>query len=741
MPAPQYFQSLDPRLQRWVYRKGWSDLNSLQQNAIPPILSHDKDVVISAATAGGKTEAAFLPALTYIAKESRPGVRILYISPLKALINDQYRRLLDLCDPLDIKVTPWHGDISGHVKRRQFTAPSGVILVTPESLESLLLNHTAFVKEGFASLDYVIIDEFHAFMAGERGAQLQSQLHRIENLVGHLIVRVALSATFSNFEDVAIKVRPHHPERVLDIKPTTKAASQLSLKVHGYVSSVEEIRDEEQIDISASSLKNLELHYPSAYAISKDIFRLMRGQVNLVFTNAKHTTERIAAILMRMSEHCHVPNEFFPHHGSLSREAREDVESRLIKGELPTTAICTATLELGIDISDVVTIGQIQAPFSVASLRQRLGRSGRRNGRATLRMFVYELPEGISLSSDISEELVTSMAMVELLLQHWYEPPPARRLFVSTLVQQTLSVVASIPRTTAKALYELLCKTGPFSMVTLGFYALILKALGENDLLVQLGDGSLTLGLKGEEVVSDWGFYAAFNSVQEYRIVHNGKEIGTTPLLGDPEALHTFLLGGKGWEIIDIDRRHLVITVKRYDKDCNPLPALSNENPVHEKIRLKMVEIYERDDEPPYLNVEAKELLRRARRNYRNLGLKQRHIVETPLGIALFPWSDNGILRTLRLLLLNEHVSVEIVGSHLELQYISRESLSIAIAAILRRGEEIEPEELLKRHTNIELEKFITYLNPKVKRLNYFYDQCDIPGALNFLRNLAKELR
>ena len=137
MPAPHYFQSLDPRLQRWVYRKGWSDLNSLQQNAIPPILSHDKDVVISAATAGGKTEAAFLPALTYIAKESRPGVRILYISPLKALINDQYRRLLDLCDPLDIKVTPWHGDISGHVKRRQFTAPSGVILVTPESLESL----------------------------------------------------------------------------------------------------------------------------------------------------------------------------------------------------------------------------------------------------------------------------------------------------------------------------------------------------------------------------------------------------------------------------------------------------------------------------------------------------------------------------------------------------------------------------------------------------------------------------
>ena len=131
MPVPQYFQSLDPRLQRWVYRKGWSDLNSLQQNAIPPILSHDKDVVISAATAGGKTEAAFLPALTYIAKEARPGVRILYISPLKALINDQYRRLLDLCDPLNIKVTPWHGDISGHVKRSQFTAPSGVILVTP----------------------------------------------------------------------------------------------------------------------------------------------------------------------------------------------------------------------------------------------------------------------------------------------------------------------------------------------------------------------------------------------------------------------------------------------------------------------------------------------------------------------------------------------------------------------------------------------------------------------------------
>ncbi len=735
------FYLLHQSMQRFVVRKGWHDLNSIQKKSIVPILEHKLDCVISAATASGKTEAAFLPALSYILNNKKDGIRILYISPLKALINDQYRRLLDMCNGLELAITPWHGDISHYKKNQQFTDPKGVILVTPESLESILINHTKFATRAFAALDYVIIDEFHAFISGERGAQLMSQIHRIENLIGHTIVRIALSATFSNFKDVAAKVRPHHPSQVLHIEPDNDEASSLAIKIYGYDRKVQEINQNNEIDLEKTDLKTLEKDLQSSFNMSSDIFRLMRGQVNLVFTNSRSECEVLASILTKMSEDRHVPNEFFPHHGSLAKDLREDVEDRLIKGQFPTTAICTSTLELGIDISEVNTIGQIGAPFTVASLRQRIGRSGRRDGKATLRMFEAEMPSDFNLSSAICEKTITSMAMVELLLNRWYEPPNTKSLYASTLVQQTLSVISSLEHVTAKGLYQLLCKTGPFYQINPKLFGMILKSLGKRDIIMQLGDGSLTLGLEGEKVVSDWGFYAAFNTVPEFRIVNNGKTIGTTPFTGLISSMNYFLLAGRGWEIEDIDYVRKVIQVRRYDHNCDPLPSISCENPMHEKIREKMHEIYLRDDLPAYLNKVAKVHLQHARQNFLNLGLDKKRVIETNKGIAIFPWSNNDILRSLRLLFHTEHIRAEIIESHLEIEYISKESLGIAIVAILNKAKDYSPHDLLSNYRNIELEKFTAYLDNEVKEINYLHDQCDIEGALKFLKSIIKELK
>ena len=383
---------LDPRLLKWIRQRGWQDLHPVQKNAIIPILNSSDDIIISASTASGKTEAALLPALTSIAKENKPGIRILCISPLKALINDQTRRLKDLTESLKITVTPWHGDSATNNKKKLFDNPQGILLITPESLESLLMNHNAFVKEAFKNTDFVIIDEFHAFMGTQRGYQLQSQLHRIENSVARVIRRIAISATFSNLSSVTEYLRPNNHTIKCDlIKDDSVGKSRLAVQVRGYIidnDDVEKgINEVKRLTKDEETIKTSDTRYRE---IAGDIFRLLRGTTNLVFTNSRAATEVIANDLHELCDKNHVPQEFFPHHGSLSKDMRESLEARLQEGRLPTTAICTATLELGIDISNVASIGQISPPLSVASLRQRLGRSGRRDGLAVLRLFIPE---------------------------------------------------------------------------------------------------------------------------------------------------------------------------------------------------------------------------------------------------------------------------------------------------------------------------------------------------------------
>ena len=156
------FDLLAPFIQRWIWRQGWHSLNEIQEKAIPIILKGDSDVIISAATAGGKTEAALFPVLTSIEEDWGYGCKVLYISPLKALINDQYRRLLELTEGTRIKVTPWHQDVSYSVKNRFLKAPNGILIITPESLESFLMNRRAEGEDIFASLRYIVIDELHA---------------------------------------------------------------------------------------------------------------------------------------------------------------------------------------------------------------------------------------------------------------------------------------------------------------------------------------------------------------------------------------------------------------------------------------------------------------------------------------------------------------------------------------------------------------------------------------------------
>lgn len=235
------YNSLDPRVRRWVYKQGWSSLRPLQESSIPAILARDRDVLISAGTAAGKTEAFFLPACSAVA-DLTGGFGIIYISPLKALINDQHRRLESLGEALEMQVTPWHGDVPQSKKKKARTKPSGILLITPESLESLLINSLGWLKQAFSSVAYIVIDEFHAFIGSERGIQLLSLLNRIDHVLGRQlnpVPRIALSATLGELEKVPELLRP---DKRLPCETVTDSNSTATLQVQvkGYLERVPE---------------------------------------------------------------------------------------------------------------------------------------------------------------------------------------------------------------------------------------------------------------------------------------------------------------------------------------------------------------------------------------------------------------------------------------------------------------------------------------------------------------------
>jgi ATP-dependent Lhr-like helicase len=440
-PKASNLERLDERIQRWVWQKGWTGLRDAQEEAIPVLLQAEQDVIIAAATASGKTEAAFLPILSKLLSSGEEMGVALYISPLKALINDQWGRLDQLCEELNIPVVPWHGDIAATRKRSFMKRPQGVLLITPESLEAQFVLRGHELKRYFGELQYVVVDELHAFIGSDRGKQLQSLMRRIECVIDRRVPRVGLSATLGDPTLAAMFLRPEGP--LATIIQSKSAAQELLVQLRGYL--IEPVHEADvevrEPNPNAQEIKPEETADAKAYdSMADHLFKALHGSNNLLFPNSRNRVEYFSDLLRRRCEREGIPNEFWPHHGSLSREIREDTEAALKAGNRPATAICTTTLELGIDIGAVKSVAQIGPPPSVAALRQRLGRSGRRPGEpAVLRAYVVE--NSVTAESPISdrlrESLVQSAACIRLLLGNWFEPPREGGLHLSTFVSTT----------------------------------------------------------------------------------------------------------------------------------------------------------------------------------------------------------------------------------------------------------------------------------------------------------------
>ncbi|MDO9525857.1 MAG: DEAD/DEAH box helicase [Gemmobacter sp.] len=600
MTTPAAFDRLAHPLRKWIRSQGWAELRPLQVRAIHAVMDGDDDQIIAAATAGGKTEAVFLPLISQVLDvRSSGGFELLYIGPLKALITDQARRLHDICAEADIRVTPWHGDIGAGIKARALRDPQGILLITPESLEALFVRRGIEIPRLFAGTRAVVIDELHTMLESERGTQLRSLMNRLDARLGRRLRRIGLSATLGDMQAACAVLQPDAPDSVGQIR--VDGGGELQVQLRGYLSGAEE-GEGATADIAAH------------------LFAHLRGRDNLVFAGSRQSVEIYADRLRQLCEDSALPNEFYAHHANLSREHRDFVEQRLKAGTLPTSAVCTSTLELGIDIGEVACVAQIGAPFSVAALRQRLGRSGRRAGQpAILRQYAVEarLSGGDNISDRLRLGLLRAIAMIELLVEGWCEPPDKRGLHLSTLVHQVLSVIAERGGITAAGLHRLLCQQGPFRNVDATMFGAVLHAIGrpEAGLIEQEAGGLLLPGPVGERLLGHHSFYAVFHTPEEYRLLHDGQELGMIPVDNVLAPGMLLIFSGRRWHVRAVHPEERIVEVEPARAGTPPVFG-GEPGRVHDRVVARMFDLLEGDRQPVWLNKTALSLLREARQQF-----------------------------------------------------------------------------------------------------------------------------
>jgi ATP-dependent Lhr-like helicase len=640
------FERLHIQLQRHLYDQQWEELRPIQVEAIQYLLDHQGDCIIGAATASGKTEAAFLPILSQIADDPWGSVRAMYIGPLKALINDQFRRIEELCQRLEVPVYRWHGDVSQSAKSQLRRKPGGVLLITPESLEAMFVNRATEIPKIFGQLRFVVIDELHAFMGTERGAQLKSLLARMQRRSGCNATRIGLSATLGDPEAAKKWLRPNATAHYIG----ENTARNLKLKAYGAWIAPDSL---EVGDDQPKNVRHQIAREDTLRALSRKVLLAIKHTSALVFANSKGNIELFADAMREHVQELGIEQEIVVHHGSLSKEIREDAEASLQDKSRPTIAICSNTLEMGIDIGDVQSVVQITAPPSVAALVQRIGRSGRKSNTSTLRAyFTAQKPDArTSIEERLHLDFLQGIASIDLWLsEKFLESPALHRVHRSTMVQQTLSIIKETGGLPTLSLYERLSESDAFGPLAPKEFALFLRTLAARELICQLPPGDLILAHRGEGIVGHYEFYAAFKSVEEVAIVHKSRQLGRLPADKVPPVGDHIVLAGRRWRIesFDIEQKEVSVvpSVGRNPPSFNGVPL-----PVHRRVHEKMLELLNHDQVPSYIDEVALEILTHARETARKInGFRPR--VQAAGRIAyIWLWAGSPIAHTLELAL------------------------------------------------------------------------------------------
>lgn len=516
------FDRLSSALQHQIFNSlGWRSLRPVQELSIGPILDGD-NVVVLAPTAGGKTEAAIFPLLSMIDSADWRPMSVLYIAPLRALLNNQEQRLESYARLVGRTAFKWHGDVDQHRRRSFLKEPADLLMTTPESLEVMLMSERVSSEQLFRNLRAVVIDEIHAFAGDDRGGHLSAVLERLSRHCGRDVQRIGLSATVGNPEEILAWAAgsSQRPARVVRAPDSSKAP---------------------KIDIDyVGNLANA----------AKVIAGLHQGKKRLVFADSRRAVESLGQELRQLGVDAYVT------HSSLSRDERRDAEYAFELGR-DCVIVATSALELGIDIGDLDHVLQIDSPTSVASFLQRMGRTGRRDDMAPNCTFLATTDEG----------LWTASAIVALFRRGFVESVSIRRRAAHLLAHQLMALAIQEHGIRTGDWWAWLEHAAPFQALTAEDRAAVVAHMIAEDILIDV-DGRYTLGEKGEKRYGFRNFselYAVFSTPRSMTVMHGHVEVGSIDAsFAQQEDLAklTFSLGARAWRAIAIDWESSIVRVE-----------------------------------------------------------------------------------------------------------------------------------------------------------------------------------
>ena len=507
------YERYAPFIQDYIYRSGWQNLRSVQNAAGDAIFNTEENVLLTASTASGKTEAAFFPILTLLEENPSKTVGVLYIAPLKALINDQFSRLNELCEEAGIAVSRWHGDVAQSKKRKLLHKPSGILQITPESLESLLINKHMEIPSLFGDLRFIVIDEIHSLLRGDRGMQTFCLIERLCCLASCNPRRIGLSATIGNPEDAG-RFLAAGSSRGTVIPAVDGGREVWRLSMEHFFNTAPQADEGKQLTLKTPRLEPPTDTAPKAADPGIGyIFEHTKGKKCLIFTNSREECESVCQNLRQYCEVNQEPDRFLIHHGNLSASYRESAEEEMKDDDSFLSVCATATLELGIDIGRLERAFQIDAPFTVSGFLQRMGRTGRRGNPSEMWFVMREEHQEARamLPDSVPWYLLHGIALVQLYIEERFvEPPRMERLPYSLLYHQTMSTLASCGEMTPAELASRVLPLSCFHRISQEDYRLLLSHLLEIHHINRTENGGLILGITGERIVNNYKFYAVF---------------------------------------------------------------------------------------------------------------------------------------------------------------------------------------------------------------------------------------
>lgn len=642
------FGRLAPYIQDYIYQNKWTELRDIQVAACSVIFDTGDNLLLSSGTASGKTEAAFLPVLTELYRNPSASVGVLYISPLKALINDQFKRLDDLLLQSDLPVCKWHGDASAAEKNRLLKNPKGLLQITPESLESLLIRKKGACQKLFHDLRFVIIDEVHYFMRDSRGVQVLCLLERLQRLAGVMPRRIGLSATLG---DIEVAKQWLSSGTVLPCSAPIAGGEGQRIRLF-----MQRFQKTDSTGEKDGQDAGMAAHFEYLYRMTLD-------KKTIVFTNSREETEFVLANLRQIALKNKTPDVYRVHHGNISAVLREQAEDEMKISEEKIVTGATVTLELGIDIGSLDQVVQIGTPATVSSFAQRLGRCGRR-GQVPQILFTF-VDDVHTTAADtlgpINWSFLRAIAIVELFTkERWVEPLEPGRHPYALLYHQTMSYMLSRGEATAQRLAKDVLGLSAFSHISIEDYALLLRHLLEIGHLQELDEGGFIVGRAGERVVNDYHFLAVFQVPEYYLVKDENRAIGTVDKIYPPET--RFALAGRTWETLEVNEKAKVLFVKL-------VPGVSTVDwdvdftaDLHTVLVQKMRSILEANDSYPYLSDSCCERLMEIRYLARNAGILNNCVTQLSENkFAVFPWIGTRELFTLHFLLLQRGIKSKIL--------------------------------------------------------------------------------